>query len=87
MDDQIQTMLERARRNLKMLQAELNNTQSLSLRSVESIYNLRKIRISVAYRRDLDPEEQEMVEEICRLSQDGEEIWEELEQRSRNNER
>ncbi len=81
MKNDIKTFLERARNHYNRMQLDIKKNMKVSLETADCIYNLRRIKISVAYRRtdqNFTEEEKKMIEEIRQLCFDAEELWREL---------
>ncbi len=81
MRDDIKTFLERAKSYYHRMNAEYTRDMKLSLAVADCIYNLRRIKISVAYRKtdqDLSGEDKDAIREIRSLCETAEVIWAEL---------
>ncbi|RJP21269.1 MAG: hypothetical protein C4527_23655 [Candidatus Omnitrophota bacterium] len=81
MNAEIRTYLERAKSYYNRMNADFTREMKLSLESADCIYNLRRIKIAVAYRKsdqNMTQEDNEAIQEIRHLCETAEVIWSEL---------
>lgn len=81
MSTPIHVYFEKAQRYYQRVQANLERKNAITLDLAECIDNLRLIRISVAYRYNLEnlgAEEKRCIDQICAICDEAERTWKAL---------